>query len=64
MHQRSPAFLAPRGVPASLCPAVCEYTDAFAALSAHDGTLDTLVLAEVKALALSVFCAEATQRHR
>jgi hypothetical protein len=43
---------------------VCEYTHAFAALSPHDSTLDTLVLAEVKALALSVFLAEAAQRHR
>jgi transposase len=51
-----------------LRPQVCarivrEYTYVFASLSPHDGTLDTLVLPEVNALAMSVFLAEVAQRH-
>jgi len=42
---------------------VREYTYAFAALSPHAGTLDTMVLPEVNAFALSVFLAEVAQRH-
>jgi preprotein translocase subunit SecB len=40
---------------------VREYTYVFAALSPHDGTLDTLVLPEVNAFAMSVFLAEVAQ---
>ncbi|MGO8787345.1 MAG: transposase [Terriglobia bacterium] len=40
-----------------------EYTYAFAALSPHDGTLDTLVLPEVDSFATSVFMAEVARRH-
>ena len=55
---------APRGVRPQVCARIVrEYTYAFAALSPHDGTLDTLVLPEVKALAMSVFLAEVAQRH-
>jgi len=39
------------------------YRYAFAALCPHDGTLDTLVLPEVNALARSVLLAEVAQRH-
>jgi transposase len=42
---------------------VREYTYAFAALSPHDGTLDSLVLPEVNAFTMSVFLAEVAQRH-
>ena len=42
---------------------VREYEYAFAAVSSHDGTLDTLVLPSVHAEAMSVFLAEVSQRH-
>jgi transposase len=55
---------APRGVrPQVGVRIVREYTYAFAALSPHDGTLDSLVLPEVNALTLSVFLAEVARRH-
>jgi transposase len=55
---------APRGVrPQVGARIVREYTYAFAALSPHDGTLDTLLLPEVNAFAMSVFLAEVAQRH-
>ena len=40
---------------------VREYEYAFAALSPHDGALDTLVLPSVNAEAMSVFLAEVAQ---
>jgi transposase-like protein len=42
---------------------VREYEYAFAALSPHDGTLDTLVLPTVHTEAMSLFLAEVSQRH-
>jgi transposase-like protein len=42
---------------------VREYSYAYAAVSPHDGVLDTLVLPEVNAAAMSVFLAEVAQRH-
>jgi transposase len=55
---------APRGLRPQVCARIVrEYTDVFAALSPHDGPLDTLVLPEVNALALSMFLAEVSQRH-
>ena len=42
---------------------VREYTYAYGAVSPHDGTLDTLVLPVVTAEAMSIFLAEAGQRH-
>jgi transposase len=42
---------------------VREYEYAFAAMSPHDGVLDTLVLPTVNAEAMSVFLAEVAQRH-
>src|SRR3954453_11115880 len=63
---------APAGVrPEVSTPVVREYEDAyeyeyayaFAAVSPHDGTLDSLVLPAVPAAALSVFLAEVSQRH-
>ena len=55
---------APRGLRPQVCARIVrEYTYVFAALSPHDGTLDTLVLPEVNALAMSVFLAEVAQRH-
>jgi transposase len=42
---------------------VREYEYAFAAVSPHDGVLDTLVLPQVHAEAMSVFLAEVAQRH-
>jgi transposase len=41
---------------------VREYEYAFAAVSPHDGTLDTLVLPSVNAEAMSVFLSEVSQR--
>ena len=42
---------------------VREYTYLFGATSPHDGVLDTLILPEVNAEAMSVFLAEVAQRH-
>ena len=44
-------------------PIVREYTDAFGAVSPHDGALDTLVLPVVTGEAMSIFLAEAARRH-
>lgn len=55
---------APAGVrPEVHTQLVREYEYAFAAVSPHDGTLDTLVLPSVNAEAMSVFLAEVSQRH-
>jgi transposase len=55
---------APAGVrPEVNTQIVREYEYAFAALSPHDGVLDTLVLPGVNAEAMSVFLAEVAQRH-
>lgn len=43
---------------------VREYTYVFGAVSPHDGVLDTLVLPDVNAEAMSLFLAEVAQRHR
>ena len=54
---------APAGVrPEVSAPVVREYADALAALSPHDGSLDTLVLPSVNTEAMSVFLAEVSQR--
>lgn len=42
---------------------VREYTYLFGATSPHDGLLDTLILPEVNAEAMSLFLAEVAQRH-
>jgi len=47
-------------VPAQM---VREYTYLFGAVSPHDGVLDTLILPEVPAEAMSLFLAEVAQRH-
>jgi len=55
---------APRGVRPQVCARIVrEYTYVFAAVSPHDGTLDTLVLPEVNALTMSLFLAEVARRH-
>jgi transposase len=55
---------APAGVrPEVNTQMVREYEYAFAAISPHDGVLDTLVLPEVNTEALSVFLAEVSARH-
>jgi transposase-like protein len=55
---------APAGVrPEVNTQIVREYEYAFAAVSPHDGTLDTLVLPSVNAEAMNVFLAEVSQRH-
>ena len=55
---------APAGVrPEVSTPVVREYEYAFAAISPHDGTLDSLVLPAVPAEAMSVFLAEVSRRH-
>ncbi len=43
---------------------VREYTYVYAAVSPDDGTLDSLILPEVNAEAMSIFLAEVAQRHR
>jgi len=47
-------------VPAQI---VREYTYAFAAVSPHDGTLDSLILPDVNAEMMSLFLAEVAARH-
>jgi len=42
---------------------VREYTHAFAAISPHDGTLDSLILPEVNATTMSLFLEEVSARH-
>jgi transposase len=42
---------------------VREYTYAFAAVSPHDGTLDSLILPAVNATTMSIFLKEVAQRH-
>jgi transposase len=55
---------APAGVrPEVHTQIVREYEYAFAAVSPHDGTLDTLVLPTANAEAMSVFLTEVSQRH-
>jgi transposase len=55
---------APAGVrPEVSVQVVREYEYAFAAVSPHDGSLDTLVLPSVNTEAMSVFLAEVSQRH-
>jgi transposase len=55
---------APAGVrPEVNAPVVREYEYAFAAVSPHDGSLDTLVLPSVNTEAMSVFLAEVSQPH-
>ena len=55
---------APRGVRPQVCARIVrEYTYVFAAVSPHDGTLDTLVLPDVNALTMSLFLAEVARRH-
>lgn len=55
---------APTGVrPEVHTQIVREYEYAFAAVSPHDGTLDTLVLPTANTEAMSVFLAEVSQRH-
>jgi putative transposase len=56
-------------VPAGVRPEVCaqmvrEYEYAFAAVSPHDGVLDTRVLPEVNTEAMGWFLAEVSHRHR
>ena len=55
---------APAGVrPEVSAQVVREYEYAFAAVSPHDGTLDSLVLPAVHAEAMSIFLHEVSQRH-
>ena len=55
---------APHGVrPEVPVQIVREYTYLFGATSPHDGVLDTLILPEVNAEAMSLFLAEVAQRH-
>jgi transposase len=55
---------APKGIRPE-CPAqfIREYMYAYAAVSPHDGVLDSLVLPEVNAEAMSIFLQEVSARH-
>jgi len=56
---------APAGVrPEVPVQIVREYSYVFGAVSPHDGMLDTLILPEVQAEAMSLFLAEVARRHR
>src|SRR5208337_538402 len=55
---------APRGVrPEVPSQIVREYTYAYAAVSPHDGTLDSLILPQVNEQAMSIFLREVSNRH-
>jgi hypothetical protein len=55
---------APRGMrPNVPCQIVREYTYAYAAVSPHDGVMDSLVLPQVNAQAMSLFLGEVSSRH-
>jgi hypothetical protein len=45
------------------CQMVREYTYAYVAVSPHDGVMDSLVLPEVNAQAMSLFLGEVSSRH-
>jgi hypothetical protein len=45
------------------CQLVREYTYAYAAVSPHDGIMDSLILPEVNASLMSLFLGEVAQRH-
>jgi len=45
------------------CQMVREYTYVYGAVSPHDGTMDSLVLPEVTAEAMSIFLNEVAERH-
>ena len=55
---------APEGIrPDVYVQIVREYTYAYAAVSPHDGVMDSLILPEVNAKAMSIFLAEVSNRH-
>jgi transposase len=55
---------APRGIrPEVPVQFVREYTYAYAVVSPHDGVMDSLILPEVNAEAMSIFLAEISRRH-
>ncbi len=55
---------APKGVrPDVKLQLVREYTYAYVAVSPHDGVMDSLILPEVNAEAMSIFLAEVAKRH-
>ncbi len=55
---------APKGIrPYVPCQIIREYTYAYAAISPHDGVMDSLILPEVNSEAMSVFLAEVSARH-
>ena len=55
---------APKGIrPDVYLQFVREYTYAYAAVSPHDGVMDSLILPEVNAEAMSIFLAEVAKRH-
>lgn len=55
---------APKGIrPESPAQLVREYMYAYAAVSPHDGVLDSLVLPEVNTEAMSIFLKEVSDRH-
>jgi len=59
------ACWAPPGVrPEVAAQLVREFTYAYAAISPHDGVLDSLILPEVNAEAMGLFLAEVAARHR
>lgn len=49
--------------PEAPCQIVREFTYAFAALSPHDGVLDSLILPDVNAEAMGLFLREVARRH-
>ncbi len=55
---------APRGIrPCVPSQIVREYTYAYAAVSPHDGTMDSLILPQVNEQAMSIFLREVSNRH-
>ena len=55
---------APRGIrPIVPAQMVREYTYAYAAVSPHDGTMDSLIMPEASEEAMSIFLREVSERH-
>lgn len=65
MHQRPTPLLGASRRSAGVVGAqvVRQDTDAFAAVSPHDGTLDSLILPQANGQTMSLFVREVAQRH-
>lgn len=49
--------------PTTCCQTIREYTHAYAAVSPHDGTMDSLILPSADGVSMSIFLQEVAHRH-